>query len=134
MTKLRNSLSPAHIDASIFLATNTMLPGARFPVAATGNAVEQGAGLAEELEKEECLPPLPDLPSLLQSTKSECCGVNTSLHCLIIIIILLYFNYFSKRRKLILKWYINEYVLFNAFYTETCTCSCFDFKVCSFSN
>ena len=72
VTKLRNSLLPANIDASIFLATNTMLPGARFPVAATiDNAVQQGAGLAEELEEEECLPPLPDLPLLLQSSDDE---------------------------------------------------------------
>ena len=69
-----------------------MLPGARFPVAATiYNAVQQGVGLAEELEEEECLPPLPDFPLLLQSSDDEewMLWYELFTHCLIVVIILL---------------------------------------------
>ena len=59
VTKLRNGLSPAHIDASIFLAVNSVLPGARYQNTSSGS---NSLSLAEELEEEELS--LPELPSL----------------------------------------------------------------------
>ncbi|XP_065193157.1 zinc finger BED domain-containing protein 4-like [Sycon ciliatum] len=59
VTKLCNGLSPAHIDASIFLSVNSVLPGARYQKTSSGL---NSLSLAEELEEEELS--LPELPSL----------------------------------------------------------------------
>ena len=71
VTKLRNSLSPTHIDASIFLSSNTMLSGARYNTSTAPKTINLAAAVAEEEEDEAEELPLLALPSLATIDASD---------------------------------------------------------------